>query len=168
MIDLNTIDRDYVIHLDMHHARLTSKKIAILNSEISAKAAYEKIQRGELKSFVAGNEEFAKLEDFIVVRKLNDELGIVTRSPFVLIFSSLYNYITKTPISFPEEKFHPDEADLNAVDFANQVLWLSPEKPEDKEWVKYAREKLYNMLKYGRMTAPDQTLGHYLNEKFGK
>lgn len=158
MLNFEELDKMYCVDENMNSMALVRKsKDLTFGDEQTVSAAFNKVKNGEVsKTFNVRAYDFAPLEDFITARKLNDELKIISHDFYVLVFGNLDHFVTKQPISYSEEFKRPNKYTEHEIDVANQVLFLSPEKDDDKKKVLSVRKALVNLLKEGNMTTAEE------------
>lgn len=154
MINFEELDKSYVVDENRNSMSLVRKdKGLTFGDEQTVSEAFNKVKQGIVsKPFNVRAYNFAPLEDFITARRLNDELKLISDDFYVLVFGSLDHFVTKKPIEYSEEFSNRDKYTEHEIDTANQVLFLSPEKAEDKERVLAVRRDLANLLREGNMT----------------
>ena len=154
MINFEELDKSYVVEENRNSMSLVRKdKGLTFGGEQTVSEAFNKVKQGMVsKPFNVRAYNFAPLEDFITARRLNDELKIVSNDFYVLVFGNLDHFVTKKPIEYSDEFKFPNKYTEHEIDAANQVLFLSPEKAEDKERVLSVRRDLANLLREGNMT----------------
>lgn len=161
-IDIEKIDEKYLVFVTTKdNYRICRKEEAILEGEETiSEAFYAQKNASEVtKFFSVSRYGFAPLEDFIVARKLNDELKVISGDFYTLVFGNLEHFVTRQPISYPPEFKRLDKYTEHEIDVANQVLFLSPEKDADRERVMYVRKMLKNLLLHGQSTTVEDLLG---------
>lgn len=153
MIDFKELDKSYVVDENRNSMFLVRKdKGLTFGDEQTVSEAFNKVKQGIVsKPFNVRAYNFAPLEDFITARRLNDELKIISNDFYVLVFGNLDHLVTKKPIEYSDEFKFPNKYTEHEIDAANQVLFLSPEKAEDRERVLSIRRDLANLLREGSM-----------------
>lgn len=153
MIDFKELDKSYVVDENRNSMSLVRKdKGLTFGDEQTVSEAFNKVKQGIVsKPFNVRAYNFAPLEDFITARRLNDELKIISNDFYVLVFGNLDHLVTKKPIEYSDEFKFPNKYTEHEIDAANQVLFLSPEKAEDRERVLSVRRDLANLLREGSM-----------------
>lgn len=153
MIDFKELDKSYVVDENRNSMSLVRKdKGLTFGDEQTVSEAFNKVKQGIVsKPFNVRAYNFAPLEDFITARRLNDELKIISNDFYVLVFGNLDHLVTKKPIEYSDEFKFPNEYTEHEIDAANQVLFLSLEKAEDRERVLSVRRDLANLLGEGSM-----------------
>lgn len=156
-LDLEKLDAEYIIEKvnpKLYTIMKKSRNILGFDDNLSISKVLEEVKNKNLSvEFGVRNSESATLEEFIVAARLNEEVKTITTAYDVLIFGNLDHFVSKEPISFPEDFKDLSFASVagKAVAVANQTLFLAPVEPEYKDLVSYWRANLVHMLKYGRL-----------------
>ncbi len=151
MLNLEYLDSKYRLYeitnetIYIGRGRSKEKKFSLIE-------ILKRIEKGDKKFKNKGFSTYyssANVQDYIVVRQLNDYIKVMHWDTYAMTFGHLDALITKTPITVPEGlKKKGDEID-EIVKFTNQVFYLEPFDENDeklKEGIESRRRDVADML----------------------
>lgn len=152
MLDLEYLDAHYQLY-ETTGSTIYIGGICSWNRKLSISEILKKIEKHDRKYTNRGfciEWSGATIQDYIVIRQLNDYLKVFHNNVFAITFGHLDALITKTPIKIPEG-FKKIGACLDeTIKLVNQVFWLEPYDENDKklmEKIEKHRRNLANMLR---------------------
>ena len=153
MLDLEYLDAHYQLY-ETTGETIYIGGICSRNRKLSISEILKKIETHSRRYTNRGFSTYwsgASIQDYIVVRQLNDYIETFHWDTYAITFGHLDALITKTPIKVPEgfKKIGGSAVD-ETIKFVNQVFWLEPYDENDKELmerIEDCRRDLANMLR---------------------